>query len=105
MVPVSLSDYALKCILLKMEINKKWRGQKELTNVNKNEIKHHDYKNVLLESSKMHHINRGIRSQNHQLFSIKQNKVSLSTYDERYILDDGISTYAYGHYKITNRFS
>ena len=52
-------------------------------------------KNVLLESSKMHHINKGIRSQNHQLFSIKQNKVSLSAYDDKhYILDDGISTYA-----------
>ena len=83
---------------------KKAKGVRK--NVIKNEIKHHDYKNVLLESSKMHHINRGIRSQNHQLFSIKQNKVSLSAYDDkRYILDDGISTYAYGHYKITNRFS
>ena len=83
---------------------KKAKGVRK--NVIKNEIKHNDYKNVLLESSKMHHINKGIRSQNHQLFSIKQNKVSLSAYDDkRYILDDGISTYAYGHYKISNNFS
>ena len=28
------------------------------------------------------------------------NKVSLSAYDDkRYILDDGITSYAYGHYK------
>ena len=44
-----------------------------------------------------------IRSQNHQLGSYKINKVSLSCFDDkRYILENGITSYAYGHYKIKN---
>ena len=46
----------------------------------------------------MHHKMKTIRSQNHQLGSYEINKVSLSCYDDkRYILEDGIHTYAYGH--------
>ena len=37
---------------------------------------------------------------NHQHYSIKLNKIGLSPYDDkRFILDDGISTLAHGHYK------
>ena len=40
-----------------------------------------------------------IRSQNHQIGSYNINKVSLSCFDDkRYILSDGITSYAYGHY-------
>ena len=39
--------------------------------------------------------------QNHQIKSYEINKVSLSCYDDkRYILEDGIHSYAYGHYLI-----
>ena len=39
--------------------------------------------------------------QNHQIKSYEINKVSLSCYDDkRYILEDGIHSYAYGHYAI-----
>jgi len=42
-----------------------------------------------------------IRSQNHQLGSYELNKVSLSCFDDkRYILKDGIQSYAYGHKNI-----
>jgi len=42
-----------------------------------------------------------IRSENHQLGSYEINKVSLSCFDDkRYILDDGITSYAYGHKNI-----
>ena len=35
---------------------------------------------------------------------MEMNKVSLSAYDDkRYILDNGISSYAYGHYQIANQ--
>ena len=43
-----------------------------------------------------------IRSERHEIYSIKLNKIGLSPYDDkRYILNDGMNTLAYGHYKIT----
>ena len=42
-----------------------------------------------------------IRSYNHELGSYVINKVSLSCFDDkRYIHEDGITSYAYGHYNI-----
>ena len=70
-------------------------------NVIKNNIKHKDYKNTLINNEQMHHKMKTIRSQRHQLGSYEINKVSLSCFDDkRYIHDNGISSYAYGHYKI-----
>ena len=69
----------------------------------KKNIKHVDYKNVLFENKQLDHTMKTIRSQNHQLGSYEINKVSLSCFDDkRYIHDDGISSYAYGHYKINH---
>ena len=70
-------------------------------NVIKNNIKHEDYKRTLLNEEQMHHKMKTIRSQRHQLGSYEINKVSLSCFDDkRYIHENGISSYAYGHYKI-----
>ena len=70
-------------------------------NVIKNNIKHEDYKNVLLNNEELHHKMKTIRSQKHQLGSYEINKVSLSCFDDKhYIHDNGISSYGYGHYKI-----
>ena len=67
----------------------------------KNNIKHEDYKSVLFNGKQMHHTMKTIRSQNHQLGSYEINKVSLSCFDDkRYISNDGIKSYAYGHYQI-----
>ena len=42
-----------------------------------------------------------IRSNHHVVSSYEINKISLSCFDDkRYILDDGITSYAYGHYLI-----
>ena len=42
-----------------------------------------------------------MRSDYHEMHNILVNKTSLSCYDDkRYIQDDGISSYAYGYYKI-----
>ena len=75
------------------------KGIKE--NVIKNNIKHEDYKNMLMNNEQMHHKMKTIRSQRHQLGSYEINKVSLSFFDDKhYIHDNGMNSYAYGHYKI-----
>ena len=49
----------------------------------------------------MRHKMKGIKSEGHKVSTYKSNKISLSCYDDkRYILDDRITSYAYGHYKI-----
>ena len=83
------------------KVGKTAKGIKKI--VIKNDIKHEDYKNTLLNNKQMYHKMKTIRSQNHQLGSYEINKVSLSCFDDkRYIHDNGVSSYAYGHYKIKN---
>ena len=60
-------------------------------NAIKNNIKHEDYQNVLLNNEQLHHKMETIRSQ--QLGSYKTNKVSLKCFDvKRYMHDNGISS-------------
>ena len=81
------------------------KGEKTAKGIKKNVIKknitHENYKETLFNEKQMLHKMKTIRSRNHQLGSYEINKVSLSCLDDkRYILPDGISSYAYGHYKI-----
>ena len=79
---------------------KKAKGVKK--NVVKKEIKHQDYLDVLFNEKIMHHQMNTIRSESHQINSYHLNKVSLSPYDDkRYLLDDGITSYAYGRVPLT----
>ena len=72
-------------------------------NIIKNNIKHADYKNVLLENKQMQHTMKTIRSSKHLLGSYEINKVSLSCFDDkRYIANNGVNSFAYGHYAIQN---
>ena len=81
------------------KVGKTAKGIKK--NIIKNNIKHEDYKNVLLENKQIHHSMKTIRSINHQLGSYDLNKVSLSCFDDkRYISKDGINSLSYGHYTI-----
>ena len=59
-----------------------------------------NFKNTLLtKSPKSVQINN-ILSKDHRLYSIQQSKLALSVNDtKRYILEDGISTLAIGHYR------
>ena len=69
-------------------------------NVIKKDISHFDYLDCLQNNQIIHHKMKSIRSDHHVLSSYQINKTSLSCYDDnRYILDDGITSYAYGHYK------
>ena len=52
----------------------------------------------------MRHEMNTIRSDHHQISSYQINKISLSCYDDkRYILHDGISSLAYGHFSIDKK--
>ena len=70
-------------------------------NIIKKNITHENYKNVLFNNKQMHHTMKTIRSNLHQLGSYELNKVSLSCFDDkRYIHNNGVTSYAYGHHKI-----
>ena len=70
-------------------------------NIIQNNLSHGNYKKVLLSEEQIHHSMKTIRSMKHQLASYELNKISLSCFDDkRYIHKNGITSYAYGHYKI-----
>ena len=81
------------------KVEKTAKGIKK--NIIKGNIKHEDYKNVLIKNEQMQHRMKTIRSERHQLKSYEINKISLSCFDDkRYIAEDGINSFAYGHYAI-----
>ena len=81
------------------KVEKTAKGIKK--NTIKKDITHENYKQTLFENKQMHHTMKTIRSSNHQLKSYELNKVSLSCFDDkRYIHINGVTSYAYGHYKI-----
>ena len=83
----------------KVENIKKCKGISK--NVTKRDLEHEDYLSCLLNSTIEKHKIKTIRSDHHVVSSYEINKISLSCYDDkRYILDDGITSYAYGHVKI-----
>ena len=70
-------------------------------NIIQNNLSHDNYKKVLLSEEQIHHSMKTIRSMKHQLASYELNKISLSCFDDkRYVHENGITSFAYGHYKI-----
>ena len=71
-------------------------------NVIKNHLKHNNYKHILETVERMNSSMKMIRSFDHDIYTVNVTKVSLSAYDDRqYIQEDGITSYAYGHYRIS----
>ena len=67
----------------------------------KTELNFNTYKKCLLEQQVFENTQAVIRSKNHKIGVYHQLKTSLSPIDtKRYIRDDGINTYAFGHYRI-----
>ena len=78
------------------ETNKTAKGVKK--NVIQKDISHSNYLDCLQNNQIMRHKMRTIRSDRHVISSYQINKTSLSCYDDkRYILDDGITSLAYGN--------
>ena len=66
-------------------------------------VTHDHYRDCLFKRLKTFANFSTIRSVNHQLRTDHVTKVALNSYDDkRYLLDDGISTLAFGHCKIEN---
>jgi len=66
----------------------------------KKRINHSQYVEVLLDAKQLWHGAKILRSEGHEIWSMYQNKVSLSPFEsKRWIADDGIHTKAYGHKK------
>ena len=73
-------------------------------NIIKRDIDHSDYLTCLQNNTIVQHKMKTIRSEYHDISSYEINKTSLSCYDDkRYILDDGKTSYAYGHCRLCAR--
>ena len=64
---------------------KKAKGVKKY--VVKNDISHQDYVDCLFEERQFMHTMQTMQSFKNQLYTIKQNKVSLSSYDDKRYID------------------
>ena len=81
------------------EETKKCKGVKK--QVVEKSITHEDYKTCILTGKEQLRKMNILRSYDHEVYTEKVNKVALSAEDDkRYILEDGIHTLAWGHYKI-----
>ena len=75
-----------------------------IKNVIKKNIKYENNIDTLVENKQMYYKMKTIRNQNHQLGRYEINKVSQSCFnDKRYILENAITSYAYGHYSVRNK--
>jgi hypothetical protein len=67
----------------------------------KKDLRHESYKTCLDEHKEMRHTQVVIRSKKHQIGVYEQVKTSLSPLDtKKWIAPDGVTTRAYGHYRI-----
>jgi hypothetical protein len=73
------------------------------THVTKKRLRHTHYIECLFEEKLKFTKMNQIRSYNHQLYSIRLNKIGLSPYDDkRFVLDNMCDTLAHGHCRISN---
>jgi hypothetical protein len=64
----------------------------------KNKLTHDDFKKVIQNKAQLRHNMNTIRSVKHQIGTYEMRKVTLSCFDDkRHLLEDGITSYAYGH--------
>ena len=72
-----------------------------VSNVIKNHLKHENYERILETGERMNSKMKMIRSFDHSIYTVNVTEVSLSANDDkRYIWDDGVTSYAYGHFRI-----
>ena len=80
--------------------SEKNRGKGIPKHIVKKNTKHKDYEKCLHDEERKLYEAEFIRSKQHNIITIRQQRCGLSPYDDkRYILEDGVSTMAYGHYR------
>ena len=73
--------------------------------VTKQKIRHEHYKKCLFHRERQMATMKQLRSFQHNIYSIKLNKIGLSPFDnKRYILDNGCDTLAHGHYSLNDSY-
>ena len=81
------------------EVKKTAKGTNK--NTIDNELTLDDYKNTLFNNGRIYKTQRRIGSESHNVVSSETNRASLSCVDDkRFILNDGITSLAYGHFRI-----
>ena len=74
---------------------------KGITKTAQKHMPHEEYRRVLYERTSNMVTNRCFRTMDHRVYTVLIRKRGLPAYyDKKYILDDGISTLSYGHYRI-----
>ena len=70
-------------------------------NVIKNHLKHGNYKQIFDTGERMSSSMKIIHSFDYDIYTVNVTKISLSAYDDkRFIQEYGITSYAYGHFRI-----
>jgi len=80
-----------------MEIENKKTLKGVSKTVVKNEIKHDDYVNVLDKGKSQARDVVAIRSYNHQLFTVQQKKIALTSYYDKMNLIDNLNCVPFGY--------
>ena len=61
-------------------------------------IRSNEFKDIIINKRVLRHKMKKITPKNHKMYTQENNKISLSSCDDkRYIIEDGITTLAYGH--------
>ena len=69
----------------------------------KQRLSFEDYENVLRNMTTKTVTVNSIRSEKHHLYTYRINKIGLSANDDkRFICENGIDTYAHGHYRLNS---
>ena len=78
---------------------KEKKTAKGIGRVSIEKMRHDAYRDCLLNQTTTRATSNQIRSHDHQVYSERVQKVALSPFDDkRYVLDNGYSTLAHGHY-------
>jgi hypothetical protein len=68
-----------------------------------NKLTHENFKDVISNSKRLRHNMNTIRSKKHTIGTYEIRKITLSCFDDkRYLLEDGVTSYAYGNRRIKN---
>src|SRR5277367_2090140 len=101
MVGLRSKMYAFTYLVTELIVGEETRAKGVKTYVLKSTIHYEDYERVLKTKTLTRAEINMIRSYQHNIATIKQNKIALSySDDKRYICPDGIETLPYGHYTL-----